>query len=303
MKPRLARLPRAALTGFLAVAAVAVCAQLDDPPADIKVKVVPVAGPIHMIEGGGGNIGLSVGGDGVLMVDSLFESLAAQVKTAIRDMGAGDPKLLLNTHFHSDHVGGNPFFADAGVVLAHANVRTRMLSCDPGAVECATEPMAGLPIVTFRDRLRLFFNGDEIDVIHLPGGHTDGDLVVWFKNSKVIHMGDLLFHSRFPFVDMGAGGSVDDLLANLERLLDMLPPDTRVIAGHGPLGGVEGIRDAADMIRASLASVAAAADADALAALKRDGIEGYADWSWGFVNTARWVDTIVASKAARTTTR
>lgn len=290
---------RIALGGFCAGAAAAVCAQPGDRFANVEVAVAPVAGRIHMIEGPGGNIGLSVGDDGVLMVDSQFEPLAARVMAAIEDMGAGKPKLLLNTHFHGDHVGGNPLFAAGGVVVAHANVRIRMIGCEPGAAPCAAEAVAGLPVVTFRDRLRLFFNGDEIDVIHLPRGHTDGDLVVWFKDSKAIHMGDLLFHARFPFVDVEAGGSVDGLLANLERVLDMLPPATRVIPGHGPLGGVEDIRAAADMIRASLAAVAAAEDADALAALKRGGIEGYPDWSWGFVNTARWVDTIVASEAAR----
>ena len=265
-----------------------VCAAQQDRFADVEIKTVPVAGPVYMLEGAGGNIGVSVGADGVLMVDSQFAPLAERILAAVKALGGGPPKLLLNTHLHGDHVGGNSFFATTGVVLAHDNVRTRMAGTDA----------AGLPTATFQDRVRLFFNGDEIDVIHLPGGHTDGDAVVWFKNSKVIHMGDLLFNQRFPFVDVANGGTVRGLLRNLQRVLDMLPPDTKVIPGHGPLGGVPDIVATADMIRLSVAAVRKAVAASTVDELKESGIEGYQDWSWDFVNTARWIDTIVASGAA-----
>lgn len=265
-----------------------VCAAQQDRFADVEIKTVPVAGPVYMLEGAGGNIGVSVGADGVLMVDSQFAPLAERILAAVKALGGGPPKLLLNTHLHGDHVGGNPFFATTGVVLAHDNARARMAGA--GA--------AGLPTATFQDRVRLFFNGDEIDVIHLPGGHTDGDAVVWFKNSKVIHMGDLLFNQRFPFVDMANGGTVRGLLRNLQRVLDMLPPDTKVIPGHGPLGGVPDIVATADMIRLSVAAVRKAVAAGTVNELKESGIEGYQDWNWDFVNTVRWIDTIVASDAA-----
>ena len=296
---------RIALRHAFGAAAALVAASVLGSPADrfanVEVKAVPVAGAVHMIQGAGGNIGVSVGEDGVLMVDSQFEPLAERVLAAIEEVGGGTPRLVLNTHFHGDHVGGNAFFARDGTVLAHRNVRLRMAGCAPGATSCDTADAPGLPMVTFDDRLRLYFNGDEVDVIHLPRGHTDGDVVVWFKDSKAIHMGDHLFHARFPFVDVASGGSVDGLLANLERVLDMLPADTKVIAGHGPLGGVKDIRAMADMIGHSLAAVAEAVDENALEALKRDGIEGYEDWSWNFISVAQWVDTIVASEAARTT--
>ena len=296
--------PAAAWPHSLAAAGVLAAASVFSAPADrfanVEVKAVPVAGPVYMIEGAGGNIGVSVGTDGVLMVDSQFEPLAARILTAIQVLGGDKPKLVLNTHFHGDHVGGNPFFARAGTVLAHRNVRLRMAGCTPGEQSCDAADVPGLPVVTFDDRLRLHFNGDEIDVIHLPRGHTDGDAVVWFQDSKVIHMGDHLFHARFPFVDVASGGTVHGLLANLERVLDMLPADTQVIPGHGPLGGVKDIRAMAEMLTRSLAAVREAPDEDALEALKRAGVEGYEDWSWGFVNTSRWIDTVVASEAART---
>lgn len=259
-----------------------------DGLADAEIKTVPVAGPVYMLEGVGGNIGVSVGADGVLMVDSQFAALAERILAAVTALGGGPPKLLLNTHLHGDHVGGNTFFATTGVVLAHDNVRARMVGT--GA--------AGLPTATFQDRVRLFFNGDEIDVVHLPGGHTDGDAVVWFKNSKVIHMGDLLFNKRFPFVDMANGGTVGGLLRNLLQVVDMLPPDTKVIPGHGPLGGVPDIAANADMIRSSVAAVRKAVAAGTVQELKESGIEGYQDWSWNFVNAARWIDTIIASETA-----
>lgn len=265
-----------------------VCAAQQDRFAGVEIKTLPVAGPIYMLEGSGGNIGVSVGADGVLMVDSQFAPLAERILAAVKAIGGGPPKLLLNTHLHGDHVGGNPFFAATGVVLAHQNVYARM--AETGA--------AGLPTATFQDRMRLFFNGDEIDVIHLPDGHTDGDAVVWFKDSKVIHMGDHLFNKRFPFVDVGNGGTVRGLLRNLEQVLDMLPPDTRVIPGHGPLGGVPDIAAKADMIRLSVAAVGKAVAAGTVDELKRSGIDGYQDWNWSFINAARWIDTIIASGEA-----
>lgn len=261
--------------------------------AGVEIKTVPVAGPVYMLEGAGGNIGVSVGADGALMVDSQFAPLAERILAAVKALGGGPPKLLLNTHLHGDHVGGNALLGASGVVLAHANVRGRMAA----ASSLGNAEAAGLPTVTFNDRLRLFFNDDEIDVIHLPRGHTDGDAVVWFKDSKVIHMGDHLFSKRFPFVDVANGGTVSGLLRNLEQVLDMLPPDTQVIPGHGPLGGVPDIVAKADMIRHSVAAVRKATAAGKVEELKQSGIDGYDDWNWAFINAARWIDTIVASEA------
>ena len=288
--------PLVAVGALLLASAGAAQQAQQDRFAGVEIKTVPVAGRVYMIEGAGGNIGVSAGADGVLMVDSQFAPLAERILAAVKAIGGGAPKLLLNTHLHGDHVGGNAFFAATGVVLAHANVRTRMAT--QGGVAGGLGDAAGLPTATFDDRLRLFFNGDEIDVIHLPRGHTDGDAVVWFKDSQVIHMGDHLFSKRFPFVDLANGGTVAGLLRNLEQVLEMLPPDTKVIPGHGPLGGVPDIVAKAEMIRRSVAAVREAAAAGKVEELKQSGIDGYQDWNWGFVNAARWIDTIVASEAS-----
>ena len=264
-------------------------------PADrfaaVEIKTTQVVDHVYMLEGVGGNIGISVGADGVLMIDDQFAPLVERIVAAIDALGGAAPKFVVNTHFHGDHTGGNPIFGTRGTVVAHRNVRVRLAHGDM--------PSPGLPVITFDDRLRLHFNGDEIDIIHLPRGHTDGDSVVWFKTAGVIHMGDHFFNGRFPYVDVPSGGSVDGLLANLSAVLDMLPTDTRVIPGHGPLGGVAQLAAAADVIAESQAVVRQAVAADKLDELKRDGFGRWAEWGSGFIDESGWIDIVVQSDQAQ----
>ncbi len=264
-----------------------------DPFAAVEIKAIHVAGHVHMLTGAGGNIGVSVGPDGVLIVDDQFAPLAERITAAIDSIGGAAPKFVLNTHFHGDHTGGNPFFGEAGVIVAHANVRARLFD---------DMPAVGLPVVTFEDSLRLHFNGDEIDVLHLPHGHTDGDSIVWFKDAKVIHMGDHLFQGRFPFVDVANGGNVDGLIANLQTVLDFLPKDTQVIPGHGNLATVAEIGEALEVISQSQAVVRRALANDALDALKREGFGRWTGWGEGFISEERWIDILVASEQASAST-
>ena len=265
-----------------------------DPFAAVEIKATHVAGHVHMLTGAGGNIGVSVGPDGVLIVDDQFAPLAERISAAIDSIGGAAPRFVLNTHFHGDHTGGNPFFGEAGVIVAHANVRARLFDDDMPAV--------GLPVVTFEDSLRLHFNGDEIDVIHLPRGHTDGDSIVWFKDAKVIHMGDHLFQGRFPFVDVANGGNVDGLIANLRTVLDLLPKDTQVIPGHGDLATVAEIGEALEVISQSQAVVRRALANDALDELKREGFGRWTGWGEGFISEERWIDILAASEQASAST-
>ena len=272
----------------------ALCLTAFAGPADrfagVEIKTTPVADHVYMLEGAGGNIGISAGPDGVLMVDNQFAPLAERISSAIKDIGHGNPKFVVNTHVHGDHTGGNPFFGARGILLAHENVRGRLARGDM--------PAHGLPALTFDDRLRLHFNGDEVDVIHLPRGHTDGDAIVWFKNAGVLHMGDHFFNGRFPFVDVANGGSVDGLLGNLRTVLDMLPAATKIIPGHGSLASVDELAEAAGVIAKSQAAVREAVAAGTLDALKRDGFGRWAGWGDGFISEARWIDIVVASDAA-----
>jgi len=260
-----------------------------DPFAGVEVTSTPVAGAIHMLEGRGGNIGLSVGADGVLMVDDQFAPLADRITAAIQSLGGGLPAYVLNTHYHGDHTGGNAIFGESGVVVAHENVRVRLVA----------EGMApaGLPVVTYDDGIQLHFNGERIDVMHLPSGHTDGDSVVWFRDAGVIHLGDHFFNGRFPYVDVPGGGSVDGLVANIEAVLEMIPADTRIIPGHGALASVDDLRAYVTVVRESQAMVREAVAGGTVGDLERDGFGQWEDWGSGFISTERWIAIVQESDA------
>ena len=195
----------------------------------VMITAQKVAGNVTMLQGNGGNIGISMGDDGVLMIDDQFAPLSDKIKAAIMELGGSLPKFLLNTHWHGDHTGGNENFADSATIIAHDNVRLRL--ADPANQRV---PKA-LPVITFADGIAVHFNGEEIRLVHLPHGHTDGDAAVWFTGSNVIHMGDEYVVGGFPFIDLNSGGSIEGLLENHERLAAILPNDIRIIPGHGPL--------------------------------------------------------------------
>ena len=194
---------------------------------NVTIDTVSVAGNISMLIGQGGNIGVSAGSDGILIIDDQFAPLAGRIKTAIEALGSDVPKFLLNTHFHGDHTGGNIEFGAESLIIAHENVRMRMAA--------GGQPAVALPVVTFDDDVTIHFNGEDVTLIHMPNGHTDTDSVVMFSESNVIHMGDHFFNGGFPFVDLANGGTVQGYLSNLERALSWIGDDTAVIPGHGPL--------------------------------------------------------------------
>ena len=277
---------------LLAVPTASVLAQ-DDRFADVTIETVPVSGDISMLIGAGGNIGVSAGDDGILIIDDQFAPLAERIKEALADLGPGLPQFVLNTHFHGDHVGGNVEFGADGVIVAHENVRRRMQDGD--------SPAVALPVVTFADGLSIHFNGEEIRVMHLPTGHTDTDSVVFFTESNVIHMGDLFFNGRFPFVDLGSGGNLQGFLDNVQQALSMIDNDTAVIPGHGPLADKDDLQDYHDAVQET---------ASRILAMKEDGMsveeaveaglpEEYEAWGQGFINEQRWIETVYNSDGLR----
>ena len=205
----------------------------------VQIKTTQVAAGIYMLEGEGGNIGVSAGEDGVFLIDDQFAPLTPKIVAAVAAISDKPIRFLMNTHWHGDHVGGNENLGKAGVVIiAHDNVYKRMSV--GGAIQLlkqnyAPYPKAALPTVSFSQSATFHLNGDDVTSIHLPPAHTDGDSLVRFANANVIHTGDVFAAYRYPFIDVESGGSVKGILRAIDRLMPMLDDNTKVIPGHGGL--------------------------------------------------------------------
>lgn len=240
-------LRRAALALAAGLLASAPVQAQEDRFAAVEIKTQKVAEGIYMLTGEGGNIGVSVGADGVFMIDDQFAPLSKKIKAAVAALSDQPIRFLINTHWHYDHTGGNELLAGEGVVIvAHHNVRKRM-SVDTEIAAFGTlipaSPKAALPALTFNDNLTLHLNGDEARVIHYKNSHTDGDSLIHFVNANVIHTGDLWFNGLYPFMDISSGGSVSGAIKTIKAILALANDDTRIIPGHGPLGDKQAMRD------------------------------------------------------------
>lgn len=225
--------------------------------AALDAEIRPCRGAVHVLVDRGGNIGVSAGDDGILLVDSQFDHNAATNEQALAELADGRPVYLVNTHWHSDHTGGNAHFGGEAVVVAHANVRRRLVGDETiaGRTNEVVPPARALPEITFEDALTIHFNGEEVALRHLGPGHTDGDVVVWFRGSNVVHLGDQFFSIAFPFVDMPSGGSVRGLIGNVSTVLEWIDDETVVIPGHGPTTDRAGLEAYRDMLAQVLARV------------------------------------------------
>lgn len=226
--------------------------------AKVTIKVQKVAGSVYMLEGAGGNMAASVGEDGIVLVDDEFLPLADKIEAALKGISDKPIKLLLNTHWHGDHTGGNPHFGAKTPIIAQENVRKRMSSGGKTlSGEAKPAPRVALPVITFEENVSVHQNGEDIKAIHFPNGHTDGDSVIFFSQSNVVHMGDDFFNGAFPFIDVSSGGSVQGLIAGDEKVLAMVPDGVKIIPGHGPLGGKEDLRKFVAMLKETSAVVEA----------------------------------------------
>jgi cyclase len=289
---------RATSLGLIAGLALAALPAQAQDFSKVEVKAFPVAGNIHMLTGAGGNIGVSVGKDGLLIVDDQFAPLADKIKAALKGLGEGKLHFVLNTHWHGDHTGGNEAFGREAPVIAHDNVRKRMAGGQMLRGEQVPPAAPGaLPVVTFGESLSIHFNGEEIKAIHFPKGHTDGDSIIFFTGANVVHMGDEFFAGRFPFVDLESGGTVQGLTENVGKVLAQVPADAKIIPGHGPLSTVEDLKnyhrmlvETTDVVRKGMAA------GKTLEQLQAAGLpEAWKDYGSGFINAERWIETIHAS--------
>lgn len=263
----------------------------------VEIRTEAVAGNIHVLFGAGGNIGVSVGDDGVYIVDDQFAPLTERIKAAISALSDKPIRFAINTHYHGDHTGGNENLGKGGtVIVAHDNVRIRMAEGSfIKAFNNRTEPQTGaaLPVVTFNDQAGLHLNGEQARMHHVRNAHTDGDSIVHFEGSNVFHMGDTFFMNRFPFIDVDNGGSVDGMIAAANKVLGMVDGETKIIPGHGPVTdrvGLTGYRDMLVTVRGRVAAMKA--DGRSLEDVQAsDVLEGFmetfgaggGDWSKAFV--------------------
>jgi glyoxylase-like metal-dependent hydrolase (beta-lactamase superfamily II) len=279
-------------------------AQFGDP-TKVTLKTTPVAGNISMIEGAngfaGGNVAVSVGDDGLLVVDDELEPLAVKLRTALAALSKKPVRFVVNTHLHGDHTGGNATLGATGaVIVAHYNVRKR-LSAEQ-FVEfmgqkktIPASPSAALPVVTFNDDLTFFFNGDEIHVVHVAPAHTDGDALIHFKKANVLHMGDTFTWGGYPFIDRSSGGTVDGFVTAADRGLALAQPSTKIIPGHGPVGDREKLKVYRDMIvtiRDRIKKLAAAGKSLADVQATKPTAEFDATWGGAFIRGPQLVETI-----------
>jgi cyclase len=266
--------------------------------SQVEINATHLRGNIYMLNGTGGNVGVSVGEDGILIVDDKFAPLADKIRAALAEVGGGELRFILNTHWHGDHTGGNQVFGPEAPIIAHTNVRQRLMT--EQKLMRSTYPPApkeAWPVITFDHSVSVHFNGEEIKAIHFPHGHTDGDSVTFFTGSNVVHLGDDFFAGRFPFVDLESGGDVEGLTRNIEKILAELPPDVILIPGHGPVSTLDDLRayhhtltQTTDIVRQRLAA------GKNLEEIKAEGLpEEWSSWSGGFISTDAWLETLYHS--------
>ncbi len=247
---------------ILALLSGAFCLAQDEDFSKVEIKVTKVAGTVYMLQGAGGNIGASVGDDGIVVVDDQYAPLADKIQAALKGITDKPVRFIINTHYHLDHTGGNEFFQKQVAIIAHDNVRKRLEEGSAAGnggsihVEHKPQPRGALPIITFDHDVTVHLNGEDIRALHFPAGHTDGDSVIYFPKSNVVHMGDDFVTYGFPFIDIDGGGSIDGMIDGVEKAVAQLPAEVRVIPGHGPVSNLDDVRSYVKMLKDTREAVA-----------------------------------------------
>jgi cyclase len=272
----------------------------------VQIKVTKVSANIYMLEGAGGNIAASIGEDGTVIVDDQYAPLAEKIQAALKELKITDKpvRFVINTHYHGDHTGGNvPFSTSGSTVIAQDNVRKRLESGgtagNGGSIRMDVKPAekAALPIITFEHDVTVHLNGEDIRALHFPSGHTDGDSIIFFPKNNVVHMGDDFVRYGFPFIDVASGGSVQGMIDAMEKATAQLPPDVKVIPGHGALSNLDDVRAFTKMLKETSAVVQKAIDDHkTLEQMKQEKILApWAKWKGDFVNEDAFTETLYNS--------
>jgi glyoxylase-like metal-dependent hydrolase (beta-lactamase superfamily II) len=281
---------------------VAACAQDFD---SVEITTEKLAEGVYMLIGAGGNIGISAGEDNVFLIDDQYAPLTDKIKAAVREISDKPIQFVINTHWHGDHTGGNEKLGDEGtVIVAHENVRKRLST--EQVIEffertVPPSPPSALPVITFTRDVTFHLNAHEMHVFHVEHAHTDGDIIIQFRNSNVIHMGDVFWSGYYPFIDVSAGGTIDGMIDALDLVLPMINEDTKVIPGHGPLSdkaGLQAFRAMLAGVRSQIAQQIEAGKTQEEVVASKATKEFDEDWGQGFLKPEQFV-AIVYQDLAR----
>ncbi|MFK7848342.1 MAG: MBL fold metallo-hydrolase [Rhodothermales bacterium] len=269
---------------------------------DVQIEATQVADNIYMLTGSGGNIGVIIGEDGTFIIDDQFAPLTDKITAAIAALTDNPVKFVLNTHWHGDHTGGNENFGKAGaLIVAHDNVRVRMSAKQLEESMDNADASAALPVVTFAQDVTFHLNGETIHAFHINDAHTDGDVIIHFKNANVMHMGDTFFAGRFPYIDLDSGGSIDGMISSANRVLSLTDDDTKIIPGHGPLStpkDLKNYRDVMMKVRAKIMQMVRE-DKTLEEVIAANPTDGYEDWGTGFINSERFITIIYTDLSSK----
>jgi len=264
----------------------------------VEIKTVKLTDQIYMLQGSGGNIGVFKGDDAVLMIDDQFAPLGDKIKAAIKALSDQPVKYLVNTHWHGDHTGGNENFGAGGsIIIAQENVRARLSTEQFNRTFNQTippSPEAAWPELTFTEDMQVHINGQEVVLLHVHNAHTDGDTFVWFPQSNVLHTGDCFFKDKFPYIDLGSGGTVDGAIKAVQAALMLADDATKIIPGHGDLANKTDLLNYHRMLVTMRDRVKSAmAEGKSIEVIKASGLDnGYEDWGTGFISSDRMVDIL-----------
>lgn len=253
-----------------------------------KIVSQPLGENLYMLQGAGGNMAVLLDKQQSLLVDAQFDYMAPAIKASLQQLQNGaQVGTLVNTHFHRDHTNGNAAIATGKTIIAHQNVKQRLALDSKFAA-------AGLPTETITDSKTLNIARQQVVLQPMPASHTDGDLVVWFKQQNVVHLGDLFFADRFPFIDLNSGGSVDGYIGNVKQLLAAVNDQTKIVPGHGALMDKAGLQRFYDMMLATRAEVQAMRQQGLTVdqAVAKGLSEQWQSWHWNFITEEKWIRTL-----------
>lgn len=269
---------------------------------DVTVKTTKVAGSVYLLQGRGGNVGALVGPEGILIVDDDYKEVSEKLAAALKELGTDKPRFIFNTHWHGDHTQGNLFFGKDSIIVAHTNVRKRVSQVNKVfGEEVQPYPAYAWPMITYSESMSIHFNGEEVRAVHYPNGHTDGDTVVFFTKSNVVHLGDNFFFRTFPFVDLDNGGNVQGLIDNIGTLIKQIPADAKLIPGHGPIATIDDLKIYHQtLIETSALVREAMKNKKTLDEIKKAGLpEKYKAFGSGFIKTDFWIETVYKSYSVK----